>query len=178
VTATEPLPYAPAGAQQDGPHAPAADRADEVLDAIGRVFAIMHAGVMDAGLDSLIELDLTISQARVLMVLAKREEPQQISELADRLGLSLAATGRNVDQLVRTGLADRREDPNDRRVRLVSLSDHGRMIWEQFHIAKRSQARNFVAQLSSDDQTRLLAALAPILDRLATPTTQESSACP
>lgn len=80
----------------------------------------------DSDLRSMVELDLSISQFRCLILLGQHAEALPINELADRLDLTLATAGRNVDRLVAHGLVERREDPQDRRVRLVSLSDTGR----------------------------------------------------
>lgn len=126
----------------------------------------MQADVQDAGLESLVDMDLTLSQARGLMILGQAGEPLPINELAARMRLSVAATGRNVDQLVRSGLVDRAEDEHDRRVKRVSLSVRGRDQMRYFMDAKRGRALTFLQELDSGDHVRLLAALTPILARL------------
>ncbi|PFG29598.1 MarR family winged helix-turn-helix transcriptional regulator [Paramicrobacterium agarici] len=50
--------------------------------------------------------------------------PMPSSELARRLGLSLAATSRLVDRLIDAGIARRREDPADRRRAVVEHTGH------------------------------------------------------
>ncbi|WP_166982974.1 MarR family winged helix-turn-helix transcriptional regulator [Paramicrobacterium fandaimingii] len=50
--------------------------------------------------------------------------PMPSSELARRLGLSLAATTRLVDRLIEKGIARRAEDPSDRRRAVIAHTGH------------------------------------------------------
>ncbi|MGW0177985.1 MarR family winged helix-turn-helix transcriptional regulator [Nocardia sp. NPDC003345] len=87
------------------------------------------------GADRLAELDLTLSQARVLFTVVRHSEPQPIHTIAGELGLSMAAAGRNIDRLVRLDLLTRQESPTDRRVKLVGPTEHGhRLAWDQIAI--------------------------------------------
>ncbi len=115
------------------------------------------------GIDRLIELDLSMSQARILHVLAYCGGPMPIHALADRLRLSVAATGRNVDRLVQDGLVERREDSTDRRVKQVSLLEAGIAAVDQHVEAKRAAVRTLIDRLSTEQADQLLAALEPIV---------------
>ena len=69
------------------------------------------------------ELDLSLTQLKGLSVLDEHaEEALSVKALSERLGLSLAATSRSVDGLVKRKLIERDEDPDDRRVRRVRLT--------------------------------------------------------
>src|SRR5262245_17667747 len=70
-------------------------------------------------------LDLSFSQVCTLFTLETSDHPLAVHELAGRLGLSVAATGRAVDALVREGLVSRREDQHDRRIKRISLTGAG-----------------------------------------------------
>jgi DNA-binding MarR family transcriptional regulator len=129
-------------------------------DFLRRVFSLAQADAMD----QLLELDVSLSQARAVFVLAHVAEPMQIGELARRLGLSQAAAGRTVDQLVQLGIVARRESPVDRRVKLVSLSPSGLEIADQHMEQKRKAIRAVTERLPVEDCERLTAALRPILD--------------
>lgn len=118
----------------------------------------------DSDLRSMVELDLSISQFRCLILLGQHPEALPINELADRLDLTLATAGRNVDRLVAHGLVERREDPQDRRVRLVSLSVAGRTIMTEIDEARHDAIRAFARSLDPSDRDRLAAALAPIVE--------------
>ncbi len=54
------------------------------------------------------EFDLTLSQLRMLFVLDKARADLAVNEVADQVALSMAAAGRAVDGLVRSGLLSRR----------------------------------------------------------------------
>ncbi len=113
--------------------------------------------------DRLLDLELSMSQTKSVFVLAQAEEPMPITALASRLGLSAATAGRTVDQLVRAELAERHEDPADRRVKLVSITPAGREIAEQHFEAHRATFRDLFSRLSDGEADRLTDALQPLL---------------
>lgn len=126
----------------------------------------LHMNLQESSLESLAATEWTLSQARSIMILAQASAPLPINELATRLQLSVAATGRNVDQLLKQGLLDRQEDPRDRRIKRVSLTPQGRAQVARALTIKRASMSAFLDQLEPDDHTRLLAALTPILARV------------
>lgn len=73
------------------------ERLDEVL---GTFFRGTMALAEVEGIDRLVELDLSMTQARMLHVLASAGRPLAINELAAELRLSVATAGRTVDQPV------------------------------------------------------------------------------
>jgi MarR family 2-MHQ and catechol resistance regulon transcriptional repressor len=142
-------------------------QATEVLDELETFFGQIHCGVQQAGLDSLIQADLSFSQFRSLLILTRTAEPMPIHELAESLRLSVGATGRNVEQLVKVGLVDRQEDEIDRRIKRISLTGSGRDLITGFKAQQRKHALEFVEALDEADRERLLAALRPINERSA-----------
>lgn len=115
------------------------------------------------GMDALAELDLSFTQARMLFLLAKTDDPMPIHSIAESIGLSLAATGRNVDQLVHLDVVERRESTVDRRVKLVSLTPIGEKLSRQHIDAKRDSIRSFTHDLPTDQRDHLHRALSDIL---------------
>ena len=109
------------------------------------------------------DLELTLSQARTLMVLSISDRSLSIGEIAEELRLTLASAGRNVDRLVRAGLVERRESCADRRVKLVALSATGAELSRRQHDRGREAIRRLIAPLSEDNAQRLVAALAPLV---------------
>src|SRR3954447_7003230 len=71
------------------------------------------------------ELDLTMPQIRAMFVLDNSDRALALTELAPQMGLSVAAAGRAVDGLVRGGLVSRTEDPEDRRIKRLAVTEHG-----------------------------------------------------
>jgi DNA-binding MarR family transcriptional regulator len=111
------------------------------------------------------ELDLSLSQLRLLFVLGHAERELALTELAPEIGLSVAATGRAVDVLVRHGLVARHEDVVDRRVKRITLTEAGRDKIDRLAAARRGGLREFVSTLSDEERERFSQALAPILNR-------------
>ncbi|WP_332662493.1 MarR family winged helix-turn-helix transcriptional regulator [Aeromicrobium sp.] len=115
------------------------------------------------GMDAMVELDLSFSQARMLFLLAKKGEPMPIHSIAKALGLSDAATGRNVDQLLKLDVVERRESPDDRRVKLVSLTPAGEKLSMQHIDSKRESIKAFTADLPEAQRDDLHRAISDIL---------------
>src|SRR3954465_3842002 len=65
------------------------------------------------------ELELSISQIRILHLLTGPMESASLKTIADEVGLSMPAVSRSVDGLVQRGLVTRTEDPKDRRHKAV-----------------------------------------------------------
>ena len=136
---------------------------DELFDALVDFTTRLLCASEADGLDALIETDLSVSQARTLFLLTKTTEPLPIHAIAQALGLSVAAAGRNVDQLVRLDMVERRESATDRRVKLVSLTSSGQRITAQHIEAKRDAFRAFTHALLPEHRDHLHRALTTIL---------------
>jgi DNA-binding MarR family transcriptional regulator len=108
------------------------------------------------------EFDLTMSQLRMLFVLDKARADLAVNEVADQVSLSMAAAGRAVDGLVRGGLLSRREDPIDRRIKRIGLTDAGKRAIEQIGAARRHSVERFVDALNKSERAALAAAVATL----------------
>jgi DNA-binding MarR family transcriptional regulator len=138
-------------------------RPDELCDVlVDFMKRLMSAGESD-GLDALAESDLSFSQARTLFLLTKTAEPMPIHSIAEALGLSVAAAGRNVDQLLHLHMVERRESASDRRVKLVSLTPVGEKLAAQHIEAKRDSLSAFTRALPPEQCDQLQRALTDIL---------------
>jgi DNA-binding MarR family transcriptional regulator len=107
--------------------------------------------------------DLTFTQFKTILILRSQERALSVHDLANVLGLSIAATGRSIDKLVQAGLVDRREDENDRRVKRVTLTEEGHTVVEAHLGGKENHVRSFVRKLPADLRGQLVDALTPIL---------------
>lgn len=116
------------------------------------------------GLHQLVELDLSLTQARTLFAVAGADRPLAINEIASSIGLSLAATGRSVDSLVRLGTLERRENPDDRRVKLVAVTERGFEIADEHLEHKRRALRATVDLLDPTTAADLDRVLGTILE--------------
>jgi DNA-binding MarR family transcriptional regulator len=110
-------------------------------------------------------MDLSFSQLCMLFILDESDHDLALHELAERLGLSVAATGRAVDALAREGMVTRREDEHDRRVKRVSLTEPGTRLLLTLAEAHREGLRKFAELLTDQERENLFNVLAPILAR-------------
>jgi DNA-binding MarR family transcriptional regulator len=74
--------------------------------------------------DAMCATGLSMARAKVLGLLAQ-EGPTRQSGLASRLGFAPRSITDAVDALERSGFAERRDDPTDRRARLVAITPTG-----------------------------------------------------
>lgn len=150
---------------------------DELFESLGDFMMRLINRAESDGMDALVELDLSFSQARTLFLLAKTGEPMPIHVIADALSLSVAATGRNVDQLLRLNVVQRRESTADRRVKLVSLTENGKNLATRHVDAKRDSIRSFVDSLAADQRDGLHHILTDILAGDTLPPRKDQENC-
>lgn len=140
---------------------------DQVMDCLARLKKSGEAHILGVARG----LDLSFSQMRALFVLADSQGELAVHELAGLLGLSMATAGRAVQGLVKAEMVTRREDDNDRRVKRVRLSEHGRQFVGGLLQAHREAVRECIESLSHHEREQLSQALAPLLARGEQPTT-------
>jgi DNA-binding MarR family transcriptional regulator len=113
------------------------------------------------------ELDISVTQLRVLFAIEHGGRDLALHELAEDIGLSTAATGRAVDVLVRADLVTRMEDPSDRRVKRIALTDKARDVMRRLNEARRDALGEVVATLTPEERAQVVTALKTMLDRMA-----------
>jgi DNA-binding MarR family transcriptional regulator len=106
------------------------------------------------------ELDLTITQMKLLHALEGGE--MNVKALSGRTRLSLPGTSRAVDALIRRGFVERREDPEDRRSKLLTVTARGREATGRIAAARLEAFERLAARLTDDQRAALSAALDPI----------------
>lgn len=79
---------------------------------------------------------LSLPQIRLLLVLA-HGGPATINQLAERLHSGQSATSLLVDRLVQAHLAERTEDPTDRRRAIVRLTEAGEKVLGSQRVGQR-----------------------------------------
>jgi DNA-binding MarR family transcriptional regulator len=110
------------------------------------------------------EFELSFSQMKALHYV-HGEDDLSVKALGEKLGLSLAAISRAADELVQRGLMDRTEDPSDRRIKRLRLTDKGRDLVLKMRELRMAGFEQFVATLSPKERALLVRALEPILAR-------------
>ncbi len=105
------------------------------------------------------ELDVSLTHIKTLHALADADADLSVKELAERLGLSLAAASRTVEVLLRRGWVERREDEQDRRVKRLSITADGHSVIDRIEAARLAGLRAWTASLTPDQRGGLSAAL-------------------
>ena len=100
-------------------------------------------------LDQLSPLSLSRSQFCFLKLIAVNSE-LQVCELARCLGVSPAASSKNLDRLEELGLVVREPSTEDRRATLLSVSQEGRQLVDEFERLKASQLAPVIEELGED----------------------------
>lgn len=125
---------------------------DPLLDATRTINAVIVRSLATA------DEELTVPQLRVLVILTALTRAS-LSEVADDLGVNPSNASRTCDQLVRRGLVDRAEDPEDRRRLVLTLSPAGRRLLQEVMDRRRELLAVVVAAMSPEAQAELVAAM-------------------
>jgi DNA-binding MarR family transcriptional regulator len=83
-----------------------------------------------------------------------------VSELGDHLGISNAAASQAIDRLVKDGLLERAEDPQDRRAKLLTLTKDGQALIERGIEARSQWIAGLTEAFTPDQQNMIISALA------------------
>jgi MarR family transcriptional regulator for hemolysin len=113
-------------------------------------------------------LGLSDALALPLVLLGRRPEGLRQNAVADELGVEGPTLVRLLDRLVEDGLVERREDPDDRRAKIVQLTPAG-----QHHSRRATQALDayrgeLLADVPSDDIAACVRVFNLLEARLAT----------
>ncbi|HEV3001730.1 MAG TPA: MarR family transcriptional regulator [Solirubrobacteraceae bacterium] len=129
-----------------------------------RLTAVIHQAMSVSGGDVVAlfeELGLTITQVKLLNHLAAAGEIN-VKSLSESMHLSLPGTSRAADALIRRGLVERREDPADRRSKLLTITPAGREAAGRIAAARVDAFEPLMASLTDEQRAALVAALAPL----------------
>lgn len=134
---------------------PSFDNHDPLTAKLSGAMLALMKGSQHEVMEITAELDLSLSQLRTLFMLEHAEHPLAVNEIADRLSLSMAAAGRAIDAMHRSGLVSRREDDADRRVKRIALTEAGTATTQRIATARTSSVQRIVDQLSDAERADL-----------------------
>jgi DNA-binding MarR family transcriptional regulator len=126
---------------------------------------LLHAGGRDF-YAAVGELDLSISQIRILHLLTREMENASVKTLADAIGLSLPAVSRSIDALVHRALVTREENAEDRRLKTVRATGEAHELVDHLMELRLAGIAEFVSTLSDEERAGLAAALSPVVARM------------
>jgi DNA-binding MarR family transcriptional regulator len=125
------------------------ERDEQVRRIIAAQHRMQHLMAADPS-NPLLQSTLTMQQLKMLLVLSHTGGSSG-QDLAAAMGVTLATVTGIVDRLVASGLVDRREDPHDRRVRRVRLTDAGHDTIDGIITAGQESLLALLRRLGDDD---------------------------
>jgi len=93
---------------------------------------------------------------------AARDEPGSQVALATRLGIDRTVLTYLLDDLVKADLVERRQDPGDRRARLVVATEHGKDVLDDLDKRFARAEQHILGCLAPGDQAAFRALLASL----------------
>jgi DNA-binding MarR family transcriptional regulator len=109
------------------------------------------------------ERELSMSQIGTLFLIHRGSS--NISDIAEELGVTKAAASQMLERMVQQNLILRTEDPNDRRVKQVVLTDNGRQVVRESIAARQVWLDNLVRSLSDCEKEQIDTALNILIDK-------------
>ena len=88
-----------------------------------------------------------------------------VSDLGDDLGVTSAAASQMLERLVQSQLILRSEDPHDRRVKQLILTDKGRHILQESLHARQSWLDDLAGALSPAEKDQIITSLNILIDK-------------
>ena len=106
---------------------------------------------------------MSMSQLRALFHISRGM--RGVGNVGDNLEISTAAASQMLDRMVQQGLVTRQEDPHDRRVKQIVLTEKGHQVVEDGMRAGRAWVSALAASLSPEETAQVAAALAIMTDK-------------
>lgn len=108
--------------------------------------------------------ELSAAQSSALATLHDHG-PMRMGALADRESIRMPTATSLVDGLIRSDLASRAPDPDDRRAVVIAITDHGRTVIDEVR-GRRDDVVTTALENLSDEHLAALSAAAPALRAL------------
>lgn len=101
---------------------------------------------------------LTMPQFSILMQL-RHKDSCGMSEISERFDISPAAASQLAEKLVQGGYLERDEDPNDRRAKLLRLSESGAKLVNEGIERRYVWLEELVSKLNAEERAKVVEAL-------------------
>jgi len=123
----------------------------------------MHRSVRDI-IGCARESGLSMSQLGALFQI-HRAGSSGVTDLGDNLGVTSSAASQLLERLVLQGLILRSEDPSDRRVKQLVLTEKGLQVLQESIRARQSWLSDLAETLSDSEREAVIAALNILIDK-------------
>jgi DNA-binding MarR family transcriptional regulator len=112
------------------------------------------------------QLDLSITQMKVLHILADSDGELSIKQLGTCTAMSLPGASRTADGLLRRKYVERREDTEDRRIKRLKITPLGRSALQRLEAARLAGIERYGETLTPEQRSALHDALRALPHRL------------
>ncbi len=109
------------------------------------------------------EMGLSMSQIGALFHIFRGRS--SVSDIGDNLSVTSAAASQMLERLVQQGLILRKEDPDDRRVKQIVLTDKGRQILKESLAVRQGWLENLAHTLSDSEREQITEALNILIEK-------------
>jgi DNA-binding MarR family transcriptional regulator len=147
-------------------HLPSEDSLDEFVNTI-LVASRVLVGISARSLAE-VESKVTLTQLRTLVVL-DTHGAINLNGLAERLEVNASTAMRMIDRLLVAGLVTRRDNPENRREVILSLTPAGRRIVRRVTTRRRQEIKRIVEQMPAAHRASLVRALRAFSDAAGEP---------
>ncbi len=108
---------------------------------------------------------VTMSQCSTILAIGKKG-PMTMSALSEWMSLATSTITRIVDNLVRDGYIERSQDPQDRRVVQVSLTEEGQELFQAIKEIYHEYHRRIVECIPAEELHQVVECLALLIEAL------------
>jgi|1186.fasta_scaffold426596_1 DNA-binding MarR family transcriptional regulator len=135
---------------------PPSEASPNDVDAVATSVLAASRALMGIAVRSIasVEDEVTLPQYRTLVLLTFRGE-QNVSDLADALGVHPSTATRLCDRLVAKNLVERTTSSESRREIMLNIAPDGRKIVRAVSARRRREVRRIVERMSAADRGRL-----------------------
>jgi DNA-binding MarR family transcriptional regulator len=111
------------------------------------------------------ECGISMPQLNTLMLLSKLGT-LAISDIGNHMGISTAASSQLIDRMASDGLILRTEDPDDRRVKQIRLTDKGAKVLKDSFQASQKSADELFQPLTEAEKEQVTQTFKLLVERL------------
>jgi DNA-binding MarR family transcriptional regulator len=109
------------------------------------------------------ERGLSMSQIGSLFLIQRGNS--SVSDIADELGVTNAAASQMLERMLQQDLILRLEDPSDRRVKQITLTDKGRLVIRESLAARQGWLDNLSQALTETEKEQINTSLNILIDK-------------
>lgn len=145
-------------------------RTPELITALSEDRAAIGTALGRRRLDRLLELDLSIQQLRIVLLVASGQATTG-RQIAAELGVTPSTVSTSVDRLVDAGFLTRDDSAPDRRIKHLAVTKSGQAVYDRI-VSLKGEADEYFAELSHAELEALAvgtAALRRVIERRAGP---------